>query len=66
MQLQPYCVDGGNLLAHQFKDRTADVAGDALIRRGAPKPVAQKGVVEALAAGEAVEGGHQQLLWQRL
>ena len=51
--------DGGDLLAHQFEDRTAEVAGDALIGCGAAQSVAQKGVGKALAAGgEAVEGGH--------
>ena len=44
--------DIANLLPDQFKDRTAEVAGDTLVGLRALEPVGQEGMVEPLAAEE--------------
>src|SRR2546426_7580298 len=55
--------DVGKLLADQFEDRAAEVAGDTLVGFCALESVGQESVVETLAArGEAVDLGHTHCL----
>ncbi len=47
----PHFRNGSNPLAHQFKDRAAEISGDAVVGLRIPQRCREKRMIEPLAAG---------------